>query len=295
MTHTGTESSEVSIVPLFLGGDFVESNSKKWIDVTNPANNQVLAQVPCATVDEIERAVKSAQDTFETWKEVAVPERARLMLRYQHLLKENHDELAVLLSSETGKTMADAKGDVWRGIEVVEQAANIASNMMGEFVENVATDIDSYSIIQPLGVCLGITPFNFPAMIPLWMFPIAIASGNTFILKPSEQVPLTAMRLASLFEQAGAPKGVLQIVHGQEPQVAHLLAHPSIQAVSFVGSVPVAKSIYQQATDNFKRAQCFAGAKNHMVIMPDADKQQVISNLVGASIGAAGQRCMRSP
>lgn len=292
MTHTRTESSEVSKVPLFLGGDFVESNSKKWIDVTNPANNQVIAQVPCATVDEIESAVKSAQAAFGEWKEVAVPERARLMLRYQHLLKENHDDLAVLLSSETGKTMADAKGDVWRGIEVVEQAANIASNMMGEFVENVATDIDSYSIIQPLGVCLGITPFNFPAMIPLWMFPLAIASGNTFVLKPSEQVPLTAMRLASLFEEAGAPKGVLQIVHGQEPQVSQLLAHPSIQAVSFVGSVPVAKSIYQQATDNFKRAQCFAGAKNHMVVMPDADKQQVISNLVGASIGAAGQRCM---
>ena len=240
----------------------------------------------------MERAVVSAQQTFQSWKEVAVSERARLMLRYQHLLKEHHDELAELLSKETGKTTVDAKGDVWRGIEVVEQAANIASNMMGETVENVATDIDSYSLIQPLGVCCGITPFNFPAMIPLWMFPLAIAAGNTFVLKPSEQVPLTAMKLAELFEQAGAPKGVLQVVHGGKDQVDFLLAHPEIKAVSFVGSVPVAKYIYHTGTSHNKRVQAFAGAKNHMVVMPDANKDQVINNLIGASVGAAGQRCM---
>ncbi|MGF1743094.1 CoA-acylating methylmalonate-semialdehyde dehydrogenase [Vibrio profundum] len=279
-------------VPLFIGGEFCQSASKEWLDVTNPATNEVIAQLPCATEDEMQHAVANAAAAFQSWKEVALPERARLMLRYQHLLKEHHDDIAELLSQETGKTIADAKGDVWRGIEVVEQAGNISSNMMGEMVENVASNIDTYSMIQPLGVCCGITPFNFPAMIPLWMFPIAIASGNTFVLKPSEQVPLTAMRLAELFEQAGAPKGVLQVVHGKKKQVDFLLAHPDIRTISFVGSVPVAQYIYKQGTQHFKRVQAFAGAKNHMVVMPDANKQQVISNLVGASVGAAGQRCM---
>ncbi|MGD8172843.1 CoA-acylating methylmalonate-semialdehyde dehydrogenase [Vibrio sp. TRT 21S02] len=279
-------------VPLFVAGAFRQSDTETWIEVTNPATNQEIAMLPCATEDEMAEAVASAAQVFETWKEVAVSERARLMLRYQQLLKEHHDELAELLSQETGKIIADAKGDVWRGIEVVEQAANIASNMMGETVENVATDIDSYSMIQPLGVCCGITPFNFPAMIPLWMFPIAIAAGNTFVLKPSEQVPLTSIRLAQLFEQAGAPKGVLQIVHGRKEQVDYLLSHPDVRTVSFVGSVAVAQYIYTEATRHFKRVQAFAGAKNHMVVMPDANKQQVINNLVGSSIGAAGQRCM---
>ncbi|MGI9946152.1 CoA-acylating methylmalonate-semialdehyde dehydrogenase [Vibrio hyugaensis] len=279
-------------VPLFIDGEFRESQATDWVEVTNPATNDVIARLPCATDEEMHAAIESAKATFTCWKDVAVSERARLMLRYQHLLKEHHDELATLLSHETGKIFADAKGDVWRGIEVVEQAANIASNMMGETVENVATDIDSYSLIQPLGVCCGITPFNFPAMIPLWMFPIAIASGNTFVLKPSEQVPLTSIRLAELFKEAGAPKGVLQIVHGRKEQVDLLLKHPGIQAVSFVGSVPVAQYIYTTGTQNFKRVQAFAGAKNHMVVMPDANKNQVVNNLVGSSVGAAGQRCM---
>ncbi|WP_039987603.1 CoA-acylating methylmalonate-semialdehyde dehydrogenase [Vibrio owensii] len=279
-------------VPLFIDGEFRESQATDWVEVTNPATNDVIARLPCATDEEMHAAIESAKATFTCWKDVAVSERARLMLRYQHLLKEHHDELATLLSHETGKIFADAKGDVWRGIEVVEQAANIASNMMGETVENVATDIDSYSLIQPLGVCCGITPFNFPAMIPLWMFPIAIASGNTFVLKPSEQVPLTSIRLAELFEEAGAPKGVLQIVHGRKEQVDLLLKHPDIQAISFVGSVPVAQYIYTTGTQNFKRVQAFAGAKNHMVVMPDANKNQVVNNLVGSSVGAAGQRCM---
>ncbi|MCE7614475.1 aldehyde dehydrogenase family protein, partial [Vibrio fluvialis] len=216
-------------VPLFIDGEFRQSATKEWVDVTNPATNDVIASLPCATDLEMSEAITSAQIAFQTWKQVAVPERARLMLRYQHLLKEHHDELAQTLSQETGKTLADAKGDIWRGIEVVEQAGNIASNMMGEMVENVASDIDTYSMIQPLGVCCGITPFNFPAMIPLWMFPLAIAAGNTFILKPSEQVPLTSVRLAQLFEQAGAPKGVLQIVHGRKEQVDFLLEHPEIK------------------------------------------------------------------
>ncbi|PSW20362.1 methylmalonate-semialdehyde dehydrogenase (CoA acylating) [Photobacterium sanctipauli] len=279
-------------IPLYIDGEFKQSNTNDWIEVTNPATNAVIAKAPVTLDSEMAEAIASAKLMFQCWKEVPTPERARLMLKYQHLLKEHHDELATLLSSETGKNLADAKGDVWRGIEVVEQAANISSLMMGETVENVASDIDSYSLIQPLGVCCGITPFNFPAMIPLWMFPMAIAAGNTFILKPSEQVPLTAMRLAELFEQAGAPKGVLQIVHGGKEQVDYLLSHPDIRTISFVGSVPVAQYIYQTGTHHFKRVQAFAGAKNHMVVMPDANKAQVINNLVGSSVGAAGQRCM---
>ncbi|MGL4895778.1 MAG: CoA-acylating methylmalonate-semialdehyde dehydrogenase, partial [Shewanella sp.] len=207
-------------------------------------------------------------------------------------LKEHHDELATILAHETGKTFEDAKGDVWRGIEVAEHACNIASLLMGETVENVARSIDTYSYTQPLGVCAGITPFNFPAMIPLWMFPLAIACGNTFILKPSEQDPMTPQRLVELFVEAGAPKGVLQLVHGDKTAVDILLADPAVKAISFVGSVAVGQYIYKTGTDNLKRVQAFAGAKNHCVIMPDANKQQVINNLVGASVGAAGQRCM---
>lgn len=279
-------------VPLYINGEFVQSKSDKWIDVTNPATQEVIAQVPCATQDEMKQAVESAQKAFLTWKEVAVSERARVMMRYQALLKEHHDEIAEILAAETGKTFDDAKGDVWRGIEVVEHAANIPSLLMGETVENVARGIDTYSFTQPLGVCAGITPFNFPAMIPLWMFPLAIACGNTFILKPSEQDPLTPTRLVELFEQAGAPKGVLQVIHGAKDQVDFILDEPAVKAISFVGSVAVGQYIYRRGTENMKRVQAFAGAKNHCVIMPDANKSQVISNLVGASVGAAGQRCM---
>ncbi len=279
-------------VPLFIGGEWVQSQTDRWIDVTNPATNEVIAQAPVATQAEMQAAVESAKKAFLSWKEVAVPERARVMMRYQALLKEHHDEIAEILASETGKTFEDAKGDVWRGIEVVEHAANVPSLLMGETVENVARGIDSYSYIQPLGVCAGITPFNFPAMIPLWMFPLAIACGNTFILKPSEQDPLTPTRLVELFEQAGAPKGVLQVIHGGKDQVDFILDNPDIKAISFVGSVAVGQYIYRRGTENMKRVQAFAGAKNHCVIMPDANKSQVISNMVGASVGAAGQRCM---
>ncbi|MEE3116914.1 MAG: aldehyde dehydrogenase family protein, partial [Pseudomonadota bacterium] len=182
-------------VPLYLAGEFVESQTQEWIEVTNPATNEVIAKAPCTTPSEMEKAIQNAGEVFKSWKETPVSERARVMMRYQALLKEHHDEIAEILSEETGKTFEDAKGDVWRGIEVVEHAANVASLMMGETVENVAREVDTHSWIQPLGVCAGITPFNFPAMIPLWMFPMAIACGNTFILKPSEQDPLTPMRL----------------------------------------------------------------------------------------------------
>ena len=279
-------------LPQLIDGQWLASQARELIEVTDPATQQVLALAPKATHAEIEAAVASAKAAFLTWREVPVPERARLMLRYQHLLKEHHDELAEILAQETGKTFADAKGDVWRGIEVAEHAANVTSLMMGETVENVAREIDTASWIQPLGVCVGITPFNFPAMIPLWMFPLAIACGNTFILKPSEQDPMTPNRLAELFLEAGAPPGVLQLLHGGREQVDALLVHPDVRAISFVGSVPVGQHIYRTGTQHLKRVQAFAGAKNHMVIMPDAPKDQVISNLVGASCGAAGQRCM---
>ncbi|NRQ42187.1 CoA-acylating methylmalonate-semialdehyde dehydrogenase [Rheinheimera sp. YQF-2] len=276
----------------FIDGEFVAPTGDKLIAVTNPATQDVIAQVACATAAEMERAIESAKAAFLTWKEVPVSERARLMMRFAHLLKEHQGEIADIICRELGKTVEDAKGDVWRGIEVVEQAANIPSLMMGETVENVARSIDTYSYIQPLGVCAGITPFNFPAMIPLWMFPMAIACGNTFILKPSEQDPMTVNKIAELFVQAGAPKGVLQVVHGAKEQVDAILHHPDIKAISFVGSVNVGQYIYKTGTDNLKRVQAFAGAKNHMVIMPDANKQQVVNALVGASVGAAGQRCM---
>ncbi|EHC06959.1 CoA-acylating methylmalonate-semialdehyde dehydrogenase [Shewanella sp. SP1S1-7] len=276
----------------YIDGEFTQGTGTSQIIVTNPANNSPIAVINAATSEEVHAAIASAKAAFKTWKEVPVSERARVMLRYQHLLKEHHDELATILAHETGKTFEDAKGDVWRGIEVAEHACNVASLLMGETVENVARSIDTYSYTQPLGVCAGITPFNFPAMIPLWMFPLAIACGNTFILKPSEQDPMTPQRLVELFVEAGAPKGVLQLVHGDKTAVDILLADPAIKAISFVGSVAVGQYIYKTGTDNLKRVQAFAGAKNHCVIMPDANKQQVINNLVGASVGAAGQRCM---
>ncbi|MCS6117093.1 CoA-acylating methylmalonate-semialdehyde dehydrogenase [Shewanella baltica] len=276
----------------YIDGEFTQGTGTSQIIVTNPANNSPIAVINAATSEEVHAAIASAKAAFKTWKEVPVSERARVMLRYQHLLKEHHDELATILAHETGKTFEDAKGDVWRGIEVTEHACNVASLLMGETVENVARSIDTYSYTQPLGVCAGITPFNFPAMIPLWMFPLAIACGNTFILKPSEQDPMTPQRLVELFVEAGAPKGVLQLVHGDKTAVDILLADPAIKAISFVGSVAVGQYIYKTGTDNLKRVQAFAGAKNHCVIMPDANKQQVINNLVGASVGAAGQRCM---
>ncbi|MDG9668807.1 CoA-acylating methylmalonate-semialdehyde dehydrogenase [Hahella sp. CR1] len=279
-------------VPLYIDGSFTESAATRHIPNLNPATQLNLADTPCATPDEVNRAVASAKQAFETWKDVPVIDRARLMMKFVQLLKQNQDEIAEILSQETGKIFADAKGDVWRGIEVVEHACNIPSMMMGETVENVARDIDTSSYMHPLGVCAGITPFNFPAMIPLWMFPMALACGNTFVLKPSEQDPLTPMRIAQLFDEAGFPKGVLQVLHGDREQVDMLLTHPDIKAISFVGSAPVGQHIYRTGTQHLKRVQCMTGAKNHMVIMPDADKKQVISHLTGASVGAAGQRCM---
>lgn len=279
-------------IPLLVGEEFCQSRSERWIPVTNPATQEVIAEVPEATIEEVETALRTASAAFQKWRDVPVGERARLMLRYQALLKEHHDDLARGLARETGKTFEDARGDVWRGIEVVEHACNIASLTMGESLEGIAREVDCYTLTQPLGVCVGITPFNFPAMIPLWMFPMAIACGNAFVLKPSEQDPMTPTRLAELFLEAGAPPGLLQVVHGTREVVDQLITHPVTQAISFVGSVRVAEHIYRTGTHHLKRVQAFAGAKNHMVIMPDAQPTQVINALAGASVGAAGQRCM---
>ena len=276
---------------LFIDGEFVDS-SAAGMDVTDPATGEVLCEVPFATNDEVDRAVQGAKATFRSWREVPTPERARLLFAYQALLKEHQDDIARLLCRDTGKTWEDARGEVWRGIEVVEYACSIATLMMGETVENVARGIDTYSVVQPIGVCAGITPFNFPAMVPLWMFPLAIACGNTFVLKPSEQDPTVPNRLMELLAHAGAPDGLVQVIHGGKEQVDALLGHPDIRAVSFVGSAPVAKAIYAKAAQHGKRVQALAGAKNHMVVMPDANKEQAIASLVGATCGAAGQRCM---
>ena len=276
---------------LFIDGRFVES-AAAGIAVTDPATQEVLCEVPFASANEVDRAVQGAKRAFEHWRETPAPERARLMFAYQELLKKHQDDIARGLCRETGKTFEDARGEVWRGIEVVEYACSAVSLAMGETVENVAHGIDTYSLIQPIGVCAGITPFNFPAMVPLWMFPLAVACGNTFVLKPSEQDPMTPNRLIELLAQAGAPEGLVQVVHGGKEQVDALLEHPHVRAVSFVGSASVAQRIYRKSADNLKRVQALAGAKNHLVVMPDANKEQAISSLVGASCGAAGQRCM---
>ena len=280
------------VLDIYLDGEFRQSEAAQTIPVTNPATQEVLVEAPVTTLAEVDRAVAAAKSAFQEWRNVPAPERARLMMKYQMLLKEKQDEIAELLSQETGKTFADAQGDVWRGIEVAEQACNVPAMMMGETSENVARGIDTYSLIQPLGVCVGITPFNFPAMIPLWMFPLAIACGNTFILKPSEQDPMTPNKLIELFYECGFPKDLVQLVHGGKEQVDALITHKDTKAISFVGSVAVGQHVYRLGTENLKRVQCMAGAKNHMVVMPDAAKDQAVNALVGSSVGAAGQRCM---
>jgi len=285
-------SAPQATVKLFLDGKFVESSARDWRDVVNPATQQVLARVPMCGADEVDRAVKSAADAFKTWKNTPIAQRARIMLKLQELVRRDMKKIAAVLTAEQGKTLADAEGDVFRGLEVIEHACGVGTLMQGEFAENVATAVDTYAIRQPLGVCAGITPFNFPAMIPLWMFPMAIVCGNTFVLKPSEQDPMTPMVLAELANEAGIPPGVLNIVHGGKEAVDALCTHPTVRAVSFVGSCAVGEHVYHLASRHDKRAQCMMGAKNHAVVMPDASKEHALNALVGAGFGAAGQRCM---
>ncbi|WP_374350612.1 CoA-acylating methylmalonate-semialdehyde dehydrogenase [Chitinimonas sp.] len=282
----------VDKVKLLIDGAFVDAKGSQWRDVVNPATQDVLASVPMCGSDEVAQAVAAAKAAFPAWRATAIAERARVFLRLQALIREHMDELAATLTREQGKTLADAKGDVFRGLEVVEHACSIGTLQMGEFAENVAGGVDTYAIRQPLGVCAGITPFNFPAMIPLWMFPMACVAGNTFVLKPSEQDPLTPMKLAELAQQAGLPRGVLNVVHGGVEAVNAICDHPDIKAISFVGSVNVGRHVYERGTSNGKRVQAMLGAKNHAVVLPDANKEQTLNALVGAAFGAAGQRCM---
>src|SRR5689334_2118896 len=282
----------VPTVKLLIDGKFVESKASAWRDVVNPATQEVLARVPICGADEVDAAVRSAAAAFKTWKNVPIGQRARIMLKLQELIRRDMKKIAGVLTAEQGKTLPDAEGDVFRGLEVVEHACSIGTLTLGEFAEQVANGVDTYFIRQPIGVCAGITPFNFPAMIPLWMFPMAIVCGNTFVLKPSEQDPMTPMLLAELAIEAGVPPGVLNIVHGGKEAVDAICSHPDVKAVSFVGSTQVGEHVYKLSSHHGKRAQCMMGAKNHAVVMPDANKEHSLNALVGAGFGAAGQRCM---
>lgn len=291
-TESTATQHAVPSVKLLIGGQLVESRATAWRDVVNPATQTVLARVPMCGADEIDLAVKAAAEAFKTWRHTPIGQRARIMLKLQELIRRDMKKIAACLTAEQGKTLPDAEGDIFRGLEVVEHAVSIGTLSLGEMAENVATGVDTYFIRQPLGVCAGITPFNFPAMIPLWMFPMAIVSGNTFVLKPSEQDPMTTMLLVELAIEAGVPAGVLNVVHGGKEAVDAICTHESVQAVSFVGSCHVGEHVYKLSSTHGKRAQCMMGAKNHAVVMPDANKEQSLNALVGAGFGAAGQRCM---
>ena len=283
---------QLSSAKLLINGEFIESQTQQWQDIVNPATQDVIGIVPFATVDEVNAAIAAAQQAFEGWRQTPIQARMRIMLKLQELIRANAKSIAQVLTAEQGKTLADAEGDIQRGLEVVEHACAIGSLQMGEYLEGVARGVDIYTVQQPLGVCAGITPFNFPAMIPLWMFPMAIVCGNTFVLKPSEQNPLSTMLLVELAMQAGVPAGVLNVVHGGKEVVDMLCTHSDIKAVSFVGSTAVGTHVYNLAGQHGKRVQSMMGAKNHAVIMPDANKEQTLNALVGAAFGAAGQRCM---
>ncbi|KPW89772.1 Methylmalonate-semialdehyde dehydrogenase [Pseudomonas savastanoi] len=285
-------TTTIARVKLLINGEWIDSQSSEWQDIVNPATQEVLARVPFATASEVDAAVAAAHAAYRTWRETPVGVRMRIMLKLQALIREHSKRIAAVLSAEQGKTLADAEGDIFRGLEVVEHACSIGTLQMGEFAENVANGVDTYTLRQPIGVCAGITPFNFPAMIPLWMFPMAIACGNTFVLKPSEQDPLSTLLLVELAIEAGVPAGVLNVVHGGKDVVDAICTHKDIKAVSFVGSTAVGTHVYDLAARHGKRVQAMMGAKNHAVVLPDANREQTLNALVGAGFGAAGQRCM---
>jgi malonate-semialdehyde dehydrogenase (acetylating) / methylmalonate-semialdehyde dehydrogenase len=278
-------------VPLWIGGKPVAPAGRMG-DVFNPATGQVAKKVAFADAKTVDAAVKAAAAAYPAWRDTPPLRRARVMQKYLALLQANQKELAQLITEEHGKTLPDATGSVQRGIEVVEFACGIPHLLKGEFSENVGTAVDTHTLRQPVGVCAGITPFNFPVMVPLWMFPVAIACGNTFVLKPSEKVPSASIRMAELFQEAGLPDGVFNVVHGDKEAVDAILDHPGVRAVSFVGSTPIAKYIYETCARNGKRVQALGGAKNHAVVLPDADLEFTADALIGAAYGSAGERCM---
>ncbi|MBX9974512.1 CoA-acylating methylmalonate-semialdehyde dehydrogenase [Cytobacillus firmus] len=287
MTATTTK-----VLKNFINGEWVDANTDKFEVVPNPATGEELARTPISTREDVDKAVRAAKEAFKTWSKTPVPKRARTLFKYQQLLVDNWDELAKLITQENGKNYKEAYGEVQRGIECVEFAAGAPSLMMGKQLPDIATNIESGMYRYPVGVIGGITPFNFPMMVPCWMFPLAIACGNTFVLKPSERTPILANRLAELFTEAGLPAGVFNIVHGAHDVVNSLIDHKDVPAISFVGSQPVAEYIYKSATANGKRVQALAGAKNHSIVMPDADLDAAVKEIIAAAYGSAGERCM---
>ena len=282
----------MNLIQHYINGKIYKGSSSRKGKVFNPATGAQESEVILGTKSDLDHAVENAKQAFEKWSQVTPLQRARIIFKYKELIEKNYDELTKLIVSEHGKVYEDAKGSLTRGLEIVEFACGIPQMLKGEFTENVGTNIDSWSMRQPLGVCAGITPFNFPAMVPMWMFPMAIACGNTFILKPSEKDPSCSIRLAQLFSEAGLPEGVLNVVNGDKEVVDSILTNKDIKAVSFVGSTPIAKYIYENAAKNEKRVQALGGAKNHCVVMPDCDMDQAVNGLMGAAYGSAGERCM---
>jgi|TARA_B110000211_G_scaffold228852_1_gene285727 malonate-semialdehyde dehydrogenase (acetylating)/methylmalonate-semialdehyde dehydrogenase len=282
----------MKLIGHFINGKKFLGNSKRTSEIYNPATGEQSAEVKLASTLDVNQAVESAKKAFESWSNRPPLQRARVMFKFKELIEKNTDELTKLIVLEHGKVYDDAKGSLTRGLEVVEYACGIPQVLKGEFTENVGTNVDSWSVRQPLGVCAGITPFNFPAMVPMWMFPMAIACGNTFILKPSEKDPSCSIRLAELLFDAGLPEGVFNVVNGDKEAVDALIKNKDVVAMSFVGSTPVAKYIYENCAKNEKRVQALGGAKNHCVVMPDCDLDQAINGLMGAAYGSAGERCM---
>jgi malonate-semialdehyde dehydrogenase (acetylating)/methylmalonate-semialdehyde dehydrogenase len=284
--------NNLTLCPLFIGGEWLDVNSVPGSPVFNPSTGEVIAETPLCTSEHVNAAVEAAATAFPAWMETPAVERARIFFKFKTLLEENFEELVRSNTREHGKTLVESRGDVKRGIEMVEFACGAPSLLMGENLENIARGIDCDTIRQPLGVCVGITPFNFPAMVPLWMYPTALVCGNTFVLKPSEKVPLTAIKIAKLLDQAGLPKGVFNIVHGGRECVDALLTHPKVKAISFVGSTPIAKYIFEVGTKHGKRVQSNGGAKNFVFLMPDADVENSVRGVIEAAYGCAGERCM---
>ncbi|MGW4982211.1 CoA-acylating methylmalonate-semialdehyde dehydrogenase [Streptomyces mirabilis] len=276
----------------YIDGRVDDRGAETRSEVYNPATGQVTGLVALATAEDVDAAVRGASEAFETWSATPPHIRARILFRFRDLVERDTDRLASIITAEHGKVLSDARGEVIRGLEVVEFACGIPQQLKGEFSENVAREVDAVSLRQPLGVVAGISPFNFPAMVPMWMFPVALACGNTFVMKPSEKDPTLSVELARLLTEAGLPKGVFNVVHGDKTAVDALLTHDDVEAVSFVGSTPIAEYVHRTATAGGKRVQALGGAKNHMVVMPDADLDQTVAALMGAAYGSAGERCM---
>ncbi|PID21788.1 methylmalonate-semialdehyde dehydrogenase (CoA acylating) [Sporosarcina sp. P3] len=276
----------------YINGEWVSATTDQTEPVYNPATGEVVAHVPISTKDDLDHAVEAASEAFITWKEVPVPRRARILFKYQQLLVDHWDELAKIITVENGKNFTEAHGEVLRGIECVEFATGAPTLMMGDNLPSISSGLESGTYRYPIGVIGGITPFNFPMMVPCWMFPMAIATGNTFVLKPSERTPMLANRLAELLEEAGLPKGVFNIVHGAHDVVNSILDHEKVAAISFVGSQPVAEYVYKRGTDDLKRVQALAGAKNHSIVLKDANLDNAATQIINAAFGSAGERCM---